>query len=349
MDLRQRIDAFVALGKNLDKILGEKKLQTDNYAELGNFLAVSQSNEWFTENNILFALRSIAENLTESKINNWLEKYPQLAGNKKIKRVGVVTAGNIPLVGFHDLLCVLLSGNELVIKASSKDNKLMKLIVDLLIELNIDFNKLIHFETERLKNFDAIIATGSDNTAKYFEYYFGKYPNIIRKNRNSIAILNGNETDEELELLADDMLMYFGLGCRNVSKLFLPKGFDYQRIFKSVQAYHHLTDHNKYANNFLYNKSIYLMNNVVFWENGFIMMKEDSGLASPISVIFFEYYSSINDIKQRIELDKDRIQCIVAKDGLIDDSVNYGEAQKPYLWDYADNVDTMKFLLSLKN
>jgi len=261
----------------------------------------------------------------------------------------VVTAGNIPLVGFHDLLCVLLSGNELVIKASSKDNKLMKLIVNLLTESNNDFNTLIHFEIEQLKNFDAIIATGSDNTAKYFEYYFGKYPNIIRKNRNSIAILSGDESDEELNLLADDMLMYFGLGCRNVSKLFLPEGFDYQRIFRSVQAYHHLIDHNKYANNYLYNKSIYLMNSVQFWENGFMMMKEDIGLASPISVIFFEYYSSSDEIKQRVELDKDRIQCIVAKDGFIDGSVNFGEAQKPNLWDYADNVDTMKFLLSLYN
>jgi len=349
MDIKERIKAFVGLGKGLNALFEGSFSEPELALSLDDFLMVSQSNEWFTRDNIKYAVKSIADNLSEENIRLWLEKYPQMSLNQSGKKVGVVMAGNIPLVGFHDLLCILISGNEAIIKASSKDDKLIKLIVKLLIHYNSEFADLIHFEKEHLKNVDAIIATGSDNTANYFEYYFGKYPHIIRRNRNSIAILTGDESDEELELLAFDMLMYFGLGCRNVSKLYFPEGFDYQRIFKSLQGFAQLMDHNKYANNYTYNRSIYLMNRVEFWENGFVIMKEDIGLSSPISVIFFEYYSSIDSLKQRLKIDKEQIQCIVARGEVIEESVAFGEAQKPQLWDYADNVDTMQFLLELGN
>ena len=200
-----------------------------------------------------------------------------------------------------------------------------------------------------MKNFDAIIATGSDNTAKYFEYYFGKYPNIIRKNRNSAAVLTGEESEEELIELAKDIMVYFGLGCRNVSKLYLPDGYDIQKIFKPLFSYNHFIDHNKYINNYTYNKSIYMMDKIPFWENGFAILKEDLGMASPISVIYFENYSSLVTIKERLSIDKEKIQCIVAKGNVIEGSVAFGQAQQPRLWDYADNVDTMKFLLELIN
>jgi hypothetical protein len=344
MVLQERIDAFVELGKNLQELLDGNS--PTKGSDLGKILEASVYNEWFTKEHIKFSLKAIAESLTSENIANWLSKYPKIekAFNKKI---GVVTAGNIPLVGFHDLLCVLIAGNELIIKMSSKDDKLFISIIELLIEQNPEFKKLIRFEKEQLKDFDAIIATGSDNTSKYFEYYFGKYPNIIRKNRNSVAVLTGEETEEELNGLADDIMMYFGLGCRNVSKLYLPEGYDIQRVFKALYQYKHFVDHNKYSNNYTYNKSIYLMEKTPFWENGFTILKEDIGMASPISVIYFENYKTLQTVKERLNIDKENIQCVAAKDGLVEGSVAFGKAQQPELWDYADNVDTMEFLLEL--
>lgn len=226
MLLEERINAFVALGERIGKMLGNE----EHSNELSNFIEASLYNEWFTEQHIKYSLKAIAENLKKERITAWLERYPNIENTVK-KRVGVVTAGNIPLVGFHDFLCVLMAGHEMVIKMSSKDDKLLKRIVEFLVFRNTEFEKLIRFEKDNLKNFDAIIATGSDNTSKYFEYYFGKYPNIIRKNRNSVAVLTGKESEDELNALANDIMMYFGLGCRNVSKLYLPNGYDIQKVF----------------------------------------------------------------------------------------------------------------------
>ena len=344
MDLQKRIKAFVEVGEKIDEMLAYSGFE--NEQSLIKFLETSVYNEWFTEEHIKYSLKAIAESLRSENINAWLNKYPKIKNSSK-KRVGVVTAGNIPLVGFHDFLCVLISGNELVIKMSTKDDKLLKGIIELLLTQNPEFEKLIRFEKEKLTDFDAIIATGSDNTAKYFEYYFGKYPNIIRKNRNSVAVLTGEETEEELNSLADDIMMYFGLGCRNVSKLYLPEGYDIQKVFKALYKYKYFVDHNKYSNNYTYNKSIYLMEKIPFWENGFTIIKEDMGLASPISVVYFEYYKSFQTVKERLNIDKENIQCVVSKEGLVDGSVSFGQAQKPKLWDYADNLDTMNFLLEL--
>jgi hypothetical protein len=344
MLLEERIKAFVAVGDRINEMLQNEEQESG----LGKFLEASCYNEWFTKEHIKYSLRAIADTLSEENIKTWLSKYPNLENVTK-KKVGVVTAGNIPLVGFHDFLCVLMAGYELVIKMSSKDDRLLKGIIALLISENAEFENLIRFEEEKLKDFDAIIATGSDNTSKYFEYYFGKYPNIIRRNRNSVAVLTGEESDHELNGLADDIMMYFGLGCRNVSKLYLPAGYDIQKIFKVLYNYKHFVDHNKYSNNYTYNKSIYMMNKIPFWENGFAILKEDIGMASPISVIYFENYSSIDKIKDRLAIDKENIQCVVTKDGIVDGSIAFGQAQHPQLWDYADNVDTMKFLVKLGN
>ncbi len=344
MNLEERQKTFIELGSRLKAILSCES--GDNKVILDKFLDASNYNEWFTQEHIIFALSSIADNLSEQKLENWLKKYPKVNETTK-KRVGIIAAGNIPLVGFHDLLCVLIAGHEAYIKLSSKDDKLMTELINLLVDINPKFKDLVYFESERLKNFDAIIATGSDNTAKYFEYYFGKYHNIIRKNRNSIAVLTGNESESQLEGLAEDIMMYFGLGCRNVSKLFIPENYDIQKIFKAIYKYKHFIDHNKYANNYTYNKSIYMMNKVPFWENGFVVLKEDIGMSSPISVLYFEYYSSLQDVKTRIDIDEDKIQCVVANPDIIENSVSFGKAQKPDLWDYADNVDTLDFLLKI--
>jgi hypothetical protein len=346
MILKKRIETFVNLGITLGEILEtEKKIQDDHI--ISSRIPDHISNEWFTAENIRYTLLQIANNLKEDKLVSWTENYPSLKNNSHPKRIGLVTAGNIPLVGFHDLLCVLISGHKLLIKNSSKDEKLMNWLLDLIIRINPEYAEYITVEQNHLKNFDVVIATGSDNTSRYFEYYFARYPHIIRKNRNSVAILNGSETDEEIKLLADDMLLYFGLGCRNVSKLYIHNDIDADRIFNAVLSYQGYMDHNKYMNNYTYNKSVYLMNKVNFLENGFFILKEDKGMASPISVVFYERFSNLEKIKNRILADNEKIQCIVAQKGLMKGAVPFGEAQKPALDDYADHIDTITFLTSL--
>jgi hypothetical protein len=345
MDLKNRVEAFSKLGILIGQIIDNQNIDVNENEPL--FFINKNSNEWFIPSNIIYMLKNISGNLEINNLNSWISNYHKLRQFENSKKIGLITAGNIPLVGFHDVLCVLISGHQLIVKHSSKDEKLMRWLLDQLIEIEPRFKEFIHIKKERLSNFDAIIATGSDNTAKYFEYYFGKYPNIIRKNRNSIAVLTGNETEEELMLLADDMLLYFGLGCRNVSKLYLPENYDIQKIFKSVVRYDNYINHNKFCNNYLYNKSIFLLNQVKFFENGFLILKEDASINSPISVVHYEFYSNIENVNKRIDVEKDKIQCIVAKDAFIIGSVKFGQSQNPGLADYADNVDTMEFLLSL--
>ncbi len=333
MKLQQRLSAFSKLG---DAIFENKeKLKQGNY------------NPWFTVENIDFALTEIAKSLNKENLEKWISAYPELQTEKKTKRVGVITAGNIPLVGFHDFLSVLISGNVFTGKLSSKDDKLMRKVIDLLIEIEPKFKKSITLTDGKLENFDAVIATGSNNSARYFEYYFGKYPHIIRKNRNSAAVLTGEESDEELQLLADDIFLYFGLGCRSVSKLFMPDGCDLDMIFRNSLVHKNVIHHNKYANNYDYNRVIYMMNNIEFKDNGIMLMKEDIGYASPVSVVYFENYSKLDTVKKRLQFDNEMIQCVVSKKGVIENAVNFGETQKPQLWDYADNIDTIEFLVQL--
>lgn len=296
-------------------------------------------NQWFTIENQKFALQQWADLLTEENINNWLKEY---SISKISKRVGLIMAGNIPLVGFHDVISVVLSNHIPVIKLSSKD----KYIIPFLLKKWNEFSEgNVQFEfVERLENFDAVIATGSNNTARYLEYYFKNHLNIIRKNRTSVAVLKGDETEEELRLLANDIFQYFGLGCRNVTRILIPQDFVIDRLFESFIDFQDIINHNKYANNYEYNRAVYLLNQDKFWDNNFVMMKEDEKLFSPLSVINFSRYSSLDEVRSFIAENEENIQCVVAKDELGFDSIEFGEAQNPGLNTYADNVDTMKFL-----
>ncbi|REC40695.1 MULTISPECIES: acyl-CoA reductase [Chryseobacterium] len=312
----------------------------DNDSDFELLLKRSEiENPWFTIENQKFALKQWTDLLTEENIADWLKEY-QIS--KTTKRVGLILAGNIPLVGFHDVISVVLSNHIPVIKLSSKD----KYMIPFLLKKWNEFSEgNVSFEfVERLENFDAVIATGSNNTARYLEYYFKNHLNIIRKNRTSIAVLKGYETEEELKLLAEDIFRYFGLGCRNVTRLFIPQDFVIDRLFESFLDFQEIINHNKYANNYDYNRAVYLLNQDKFWDNNFVMLKEDEKLFSPLSVINFSRYSSLDEVKSFISENEENIQCVVAKDELGLDSIKLGEAQNPGLNTYADNVDTMKFL-----
>lgn len=300
-------------------------------------------NPWFTSDSFRFCFQNWADSLTEEKIGTWVEKYPL---SQSSKRIGLILAGNIPLVGFHDVICVLLSGHIPLIKLSSKD----QIVLPFLLHKWNEFsgNILEYHLVEKLENYDAIIATGSNNTARYLEYYFKDKPNIIRKNRTSIGVLSGNETNEELKNLSKDIFQYFGLGCRNVTRLFIPQNMILDRLFENFIDYKDIINHHKYANNYDYNRAIYLLNQEKFWDNNFVMLKEDEKLFSPLSVINFTRYQDINEVKNFITENQNEIQCVVANPRLgINDSLNFGDAQCPMLDTYADNVDTMEFLSGL--
>lgn len=312
----------------------------DNDSDFELLLKRSEiENPWFTIENQKFALKQWTDLLTEENITDWLKEY-QIS--KTMKRVGLILAGNIPLVGFHDVISVVLSNHIPVIKLSSKD----KYMIPFLLKKWNEFSEgNVSFEfVEKLENFDAVIATGSNNTARYLEYYFKNHLNIIRKNRTSIAVLKGDETEVELKLLAEDIFRYFGLGCRNVTRLFIPQDFVLDRLFESFLDFQEIINHNKYANNYDYNRAVYLLNQDKFWDNNFVMLKEDKKLFSPLSVINFSRYSSLDEVKSFIAENEENIQCVVAKEELGLDSIKLGEAQHPGLNTYADNVDTMKFL-----
>lgn len=296
-------------------------------------------NPWFTKENQLYNLKQWAGLLTKQTIENWLSKY-QLS--RTPKRVGLILAGNIPMVGFHDIISVVLSNHIPVIKLSSKD----KLVLPFLVEVWNEFsnNEIQYDVVERLENFDAVIATGSNNTARYLAYYFKNHLSIIRKNRTSIAVLKGDETVEELQLLADDIFRYFGLGCRNVTKLLIPNDMKVDGLFENFIHYKDIINHNKYANNYDYNRAVYLLNQDLFWDNNFVMLREDEKLFSPLSVVNFSRYETLEDAKQFVQDNRAEIQAIVAKPELGLDSIGFGETQNPSLDTYADDVDTMAFL-----
>lgn len=351
MDVQHKIKSFSILGRFLDQFGSENPVKNqdvpfndDFFDKFESLIRISQSyNGWFTEDQVRFAVASWADALTEDNLNKWLTPYGIEERNKKT--VGLVLAGNIPLVGFHDFLSVLMSGNKALIKLSSNDQVLLPFLAKYLIAINPDFSDYIEFTEGRLQDYDAVIATGSNNTSRYFEYYFRNSPSIIRKNRNSVAVLSGDESESQLVALGEDIFRYFGLGCRNVSKLFVPKGYDFQPLFKALYEYRDVIEYKKYANNYDYNKAVFLMSNFQLLDNGFLTLKEDTAYSSPISSVFYEYYDNVESVVKRISDDAEQLQCVVSN--LIDGSVGFGQTQKPQLWDYADNVDTMKFLLSL--
>lgn len=352
MQLGQRIKAFSKLGEFLGQF-GDQTPQKKDHHELNELYydkmtevlqLANAHNGWFTSEHLRFSLKCWSESLKEANINKWVSNYT--IENTSKKRVAIIMAGNIPLVGFHDFLSVILSGHHVLIKLSSNDTILLPFIVKLLIVIDPNFEELITFTDEKLTNFDAVIATGSNNTARYFEYYFDKYPNIIRKNRNSIAVLTGNETSDQLELLANDIFRYFGMGCRNVSKIYIPSDYNFDTFFNAMYSWKQVIYQNKYMNNYDYNKAVYLMSNIELLDNEFMLLKEDEGISSPISIMYYEKYDSLSEIHKKVSELKEQIQCIVSQAG-IPDEIPFGTAQCPYLWDYADGIDTMDFLLKL--
>lgn len=349
MTLTERKKAFATLGSFLGQFTPESTQPSEGipfndkyFDKYQNLITQSQiHNHWFTPEQVYFATAQWAAALTEENLDNWLNHYD--LENITTKTVALVLAGNIPLVGFHDFISVILSGHRVLVKLSSNDKYLLPAIAQYLIEVAPELQSQITFTEEKLVGFDAVIATGSNNTARYFEYYFKDKPNIIRKNRNSVAVLTGKESREELFALGEDMFRYFGLGCRNVSKLFVPEGYDFKDFFEAIFPYSEIIYYEKYANNYDYNKAVFLMSNFKLLDNGFLTLKEDSSYASPISSVFYEYYHDIESIKQRFETESDQIQCIVSN-AEFSNAIKFGHTQKPGLLDYADNVDIISFL-----
>lgn len=296
-------------------------------------------NPWFTQENLLFNLAQWGKILTKENLNNWVSRYAYAQNPKK---VGIIMAGNIPLVGFHDLISVLLSGHNAMVKSSSKDDVLMDFVIHYLKNADEDLANAVQ-KVERLQNSDAVIATGSNNTARYFEYYFKEIPHIIRKNRTSVAVLTGNESPEDLKKLSEDIFRYFGLGCRNVTKLYLPENFNTDLLFEAFYDWSQVINHTKYSNNYDYNRAIYLMEQQAFLDNNFVILKESKDLHSPIGVVHFEFYEDLDEVKKELKSREEEIQCVVGN-GF---EVKFGETQKPSLTDYADGVDTMDFLMSI--
>lgn len=296
-------------------------------------------NGWFVTASVEMAFLAWAKALEKDSVKAWLKAY---AFNDTVDAVGVIMAGNIPLVGLHDAIAVLVSDHQLVAKLSSKDQLLMEFVLRALGTIAPEWKEKIVIGNS-LKNIDVLIATGSDNSARYFEYYFREKKKLIRQNRTSVAILNGSETSDELSGLASDVFTYFGLGCRNITKLYLPKNYDLDLLFQAFFPYQKLINNNKYANNYDYNKAVYLLNKIELIENGFLLLKEDEGLHSPVGVLFYEYYEDLEELELQLNQSAEHIQCIVSNLGKATHTP-FGKAQNPDLWDYADGVDTLAFL-----
>ena len=305
-------------------------------------------NPWFIPSFVRFGFSAWAGALQEEKLARWIDNYDlEEDRRKEPATIGIIMAGNIPMVGFHDLVSVLASGNRALVKLSSSDDILIPAVLEVLCTLNPEYRDLVIFADGPLKKFDAIIATGSNNSSRYFDYYFGKYPHIIRKNRNSAAVLDGKESAGDLLKLADDIFLYFGLGCRNVSKIYVPEGYDPGLIYQAAERYTFMADHNKYRNNYDYQKSILLINRIAHYDNGFLLVKPDTSLISPISVIHLESYQTIEQLNIDLQDRKDELQCIVSASRDVEFSILPGTGQFPELWDYADGIDTMEFLMNL--
>jgi hypothetical protein len=355
MQLNDAIESFYSLGEEIRNFLEDSGFQQEEWNK--TLQLAEQENPWFTRDNIIEALRDILLWLNRDTLNKWVSSYPELnMENNTPQTIGVVMAGNIPLVGFHDFLCVLLSGNILHAKLSNSDSRLLTFIANRLITIEPEWKNRIYFVEKLTIGADAVIATGSNNTARHFEYYFRNIPNIIRRNRNGIAILDGNETNVELYTLGKDIFSYFGLGCRNVSKLYVPEGYIFDNFFMNIESYKNVINHNKYHSNYVYNRTIFLMDGKTFTDNGFLAVINNTPLSSPIAVLNFEEYTSIEKLAEELKGVKEQIQCVAisnrnagAQNFADLPLVNFGDTQHPSLSDYADGVDVLKFLLKLKH
>lgn len=335
-----------------------KERKVEGLQRLGDFLLkpdddfkaliplAKNKNGWFTQEEIEKAITANGQMLNHHDLKLWADTAAEAP--KSIKKIGLILAGNLPLVGFHDILAVLISGHIALIKLSSQDDILIPAILKNLIAFVPDFNSQIQY-VNRLENFDAVIATGSNNSSRYFDYYFAKVPHIIRKNRNSIAVLSGEESNEDLKNLGKDIFDYYGLGCRNVSKMMVPKGYIFNHFFESIEEFSPVLNHHKYQNNYDYNKSIYLVNRVDHLDNGFLLITQNTHLASPLSVVYYEEYENLEDLSSKINTQQEEIQVVVTQIPLNIKSptVSFGQSQHPKLWDYADGVNTLEFLAQL--
>jgi hypothetical protein len=337
MTFEERISALNELGELIKNLEGE---------ELEMLLrSTSNNNNWFTEQETLNALSSISGFLQKSSLEKWLSPY-KLQNPKNSKNIGLLLAGNLPGVGFHDVLCVLVAGHSAHIKLSSNDKIIIPFLLNKLLVIEPRFKNFISVE-EMLKAKDAYIATGSDNSARYFNYYFGKYPHIIRNNRTSVAVLNGLEDVSAIKKLGNDIFQYFGLGCRNISKIYVPNHDVLVTLLDGLESFKYVADHHKYNNNYDYNKSIYLVNKEPHLDNGFLLLRESDELVSPISVLYYSFYSEVEQLNQLLAQKENKIQCVVSNEGWFPGSLHFGLAQCPELDDYADGVDTINFLQSL--
>lgn len=338
MTLTERIDAFAKLGDVINQ--GGPELDE----------AVMQAyyqNRWFTTDNSYHMLKAVGLNyLNKEKLQQWLAPYSEQIEKLQPKIIGLTLAGNVPLVGFHDLLSVLVTGHKAQVKLSSKDKALTLFILNELHKIEPRFKAQVDI-VEMLKGFDAVIATGGNNTSRYFEYYFGKYPNIIRKNRNSVAVLTGKETNAELTLLGNDIFQYYGLGCRNVSKLYVPMDYEFAPLFEALEPFAKTMDQDKYKNNYDYNRTLLLMNNTKHLSNDFIMLRESDDIASPVSTLHYQYYKNPQEVALDLSVKQAQIQCVVGRTEVGEKTIAFGQAQQPELWDYADNVDVVNWLVKL--
>jgi len=354
MEPEKRIAAFARLGSALRCAFGEENgsftpAETTKIELLRKEADESAFyNAWFTKDFVCSALLALGESMREVKLRKWLAAYNFApVASFQSKTVGVVMAGNLPAVGFHDFLSVLVSGHHILARLSSDDKKLLPAVAEILMAIEPEFSKYISFTEGQMKGFDAVIATGSNNTSRYFEYYFGKYPHIIRKNRNSVAVLTGRETEVALKALSSDVFLYYGLGCRNVAKLFVPQNYDFIPLLKGFEAWHQVNQNHKYFNNYEYNKAIFLVNGRNHFDTGNLLVVEEENFASPVSVLHYEYYSEPMVLRNQLLVNHERIQCAVSEADFLADLVPFGKSQSPELWDYADGVDTMAFLLGL--
>jgi hypothetical protein len=341
----------LSLGERISILdeLGKKILQSSEKQEAIIYRAYLE-NKWFTVENQKSALEAIAtEFLNKEKLENWVKNYPDLDPHQlPLKTVGIVMAGNIPLVGFQDALCVFVAGFPSKIKLSDKDKLLLPYLVELLCEINPLCANYFTF-IERLVDFQAVIATGSNNTSRYFEAYFSKYPHIIRNNRNSVAILDGSETDEEIIALGHDIFDYFGLGCRNVTKIYVPKGYDFNHFLEVLHdEYKEMVLHDKYKNNFDYNYALFMLNRIPLFNNGCVILREEPVLASRIASLHYEFYSDLEVLSLDLAQKSVQIQCLVSKNKIPSfKNIPFGGSQKPTLSDYPDDVDVMKWLMDV--
>jgi hypothetical protein len=338
MTLNERIDTLVELGDYIRNMEGELEFVIRQ---------AFVNNPWFIVDNIKKSLTAIeSQYLSRQELEKWTAHY-EIPVNLHQKTVGLILAGNIPLVGFQDIINVFVAGHTSLIKLSDKDRYLITHLIKKMVKINPASESYFKI-TGRLADFDAVIATGSNNTARYFESYFGKYPNIIRKNRNAVAIITGKETDEDFKALSEDIFTYFGLGCRNIAKIYVPKDYDFNHLLEILHERKTIVNHNKYKNNFDYNMAFHILNRTPFYNNGCIILIESEVIPSRIAQLNYEYYDNLEELSVELVEKSDQIQCIASKNTVNNlSTVAFGSAQTPSLMDYADGIDTMKFLIKL--